>query len=209
MFVFSKFLLFIHFFASQIFWFQNLKFSKLNEILSRGTLLYSYYDFSVCFFKIVLKIHIFWANLVPKSENLQIKGNPGIDSWVQPRLKLGFSWVVKSTWPGWSRRPGNTGWQGSRAFLPQFGGVRWGERGKAGFAWIFWIGCRGGKAIWAGFARAPGARFGTFLIFPNFLSPKTFFFFSCVGAEAPPAAKMPWGYISRKKGTIFCKSAKN
>ena len=35
------------------------------------------------------------------------------------------------------------------------------------------------------------------------------FFFSCVGTEAPPAAKMPWGYISRKKGTIFCKSAKN
>ena len=158
MFVFSKFLLFIHFFASQIFWFQNLKFSKLNEILSRGTLLYSYYDFSVCFFKIVLKIHIFWANLVPKSENLQIKGNPGIDSWVQPRLKLGFSWVVKSTWRGWSRRAGNTGWQGSKAFLAQLSGVRWGKRGKAGFSWICWIGCPGGKAIWAGFARAPGAR---------------------------------------------------
>ena len=32
-----------------------------------------------------------------------------------------------------------------------------------------------------------------------------FFFFSCVGTKAPPSAKMPWGYLSRKKDTVFCK----
>ena len=31
------------------------------------------------------------------------------------------------------------------------------------------------------------------------------FFFSCVGTKAPPSAKMPWGYLSRKKDTVFCK----
>ena len=49
----------------------NLKFSKLTEIWYRGTLLYVCYDFNVYFFKI-LSIHIFGANLVLKSEVLQI-----------------------------------------------------------------------------------------------------------------------------------------
>ena len=34
-------------------------------------------------------------------------------------------------------------------------------------------------------------------------------FFSCVGTKAPPAAKMPWGFLSRKKGTVLFKSIKN
>ena len=49
MFVFSKFLSFIFF--AQI-WSKNLKFSKMNEIRYRGTLLYAYYDFNVYVFKI-------------------------------------------------------------------------------------------------------------------------------------------------------------
>ena len=39
-----------------------------------GTLLYPYFEFNVYFFKIFV-IHIFWANLVPKSEGPQIKWN--------------------------------------------------------------------------------------------------------------------------------------
>ena len=37
----------------------------------RGALLYTYYNFNVYFFKILV-IHIFWANLVPKYEGFQI-----------------------------------------------------------------------------------------------------------------------------------------
>ena len=32
-----------------------------------------------------------------------------------------------------------------------------------------------------------------------------FLFFSCAGTKAPPAAKMSWGYLSRKKIYIFLK----
>ena len=52
----------------------NLKFSKLTEIWYRGTLLYVCYDFNVYCFKILF-IHIFWTNLIPKSEVLQIDWN--------------------------------------------------------------------------------------------------------------------------------------
>ena len=55
-------------------WSHNLYFFKLTEILERGTLLYAYYIFNVYFFKIIL-IHIFWANLVPKSEVFEIDLN--------------------------------------------------------------------------------------------------------------------------------------
>ena len=61
------------YFFGQI-WSQNLKFSKLNEILYRDTLLHAYYDFHVYFFKI-LSFILFWANLVPKSNVLQIDWN--------------------------------------------------------------------------------------------------------------------------------------
>ena len=50
---------------------QNMKFFKITEIWYRGVLLYAYNDFNAYFFKIFV-IHIFWANLVPKSEVLQI-----------------------------------------------------------------------------------------------------------------------------------------
>ena len=33
------------------------------------------------------------------------------------------------------------------------------------------------------------------------------FFFSCVGTKAPPAAKMPWGYLSVKVSMIQCKNS--
>ena len=68
MFIFSKNFSFIFFW--QI-WSQNLKFFKLTEIWYLGILLYAYFDFDVYFLKIYV-IHIFWANLVPKSEVLQI-----------------------------------------------------------------------------------------------------------------------------------------
>ena len=67
MFIFSAFLSFTFF--AQI-WSKNLKFSKMNEIWYRGILLYAYYDFNVCFFKIFV-IHIFCTNLVQKSEVFQ------------------------------------------------------------------------------------------------------------------------------------------
>ena len=66
--VFSKFFPFI------FFWANLAKFFNFTEISYRGTLLYTYYDFNVCFFKIFV-IHIFWVNLVPKSEVLQINWN--------------------------------------------------------------------------------------------------------------------------------------
>ena len=66
-------MLFIHIFLGQI-WSQNLKFFKLIEIWWRGRLLYAYFDFNVYFFKIFV-IHIFWANLVLKSEFLYINLN--------------------------------------------------------------------------------------------------------------------------------------
>ena len=53
-------------------WSQNLKFSKLTEIWYSSTFLYTYFGFNVYFFKIFV-IHILWANLVPKSEVLQVK----------------------------------------------------------------------------------------------------------------------------------------
>ena len=53
MFIFSKFFSFI--FLRQI-WSQNLKFFRLTEIWYRGRLPYTYFDFNVCFFKILLFI---------------------------------------------------------------------------------------------------------------------------------------------------------
>ena len=67
-FIFSEFLSFIFFWTNLV---QNLKFSKLIEIWYGGTFLYAYHDFKVHFFK-SLFIHIFWANLVPKTEVLHI-----------------------------------------------------------------------------------------------------------------------------------------
>ena len=61
------------YFLGQI-WSQNLKFFKLSEIWYRGRLLYTYFNFDVYFFKIFV-IHIFWTNLVAKSEVLQINWN--------------------------------------------------------------------------------------------------------------------------------------
>ena len=68
MFIFFK-IIFIHI-LRQI-WSQNLKFFKLTGIWYRGRLLYAYFDFNVYFSKILV-IHIFWTNLVSKSEVLQI-----------------------------------------------------------------------------------------------------------------------------------------
>ena len=68
MFIFPKFFSFIFF--GQI-WFQNLKFFKLTEIWYRGRLLYAYFSFDACFFKTFV-VYIFWANLVPKFEVLQV-----------------------------------------------------------------------------------------------------------------------------------------
>ena len=50
---------------------QKLKFSKLTKIWLMGKLLYPHFEFNVYFFKILF-IHIFFANLVPISEVLQI-----------------------------------------------------------------------------------------------------------------------------------------
>ena len=70
-----EFVLILHHkdFFAQI-WSQNLKFFKLTKIWYRGRLLYVYFDFKVYYFKIFV-IHIFWPNLVPKSEVLQISLN--------------------------------------------------------------------------------------------------------------------------------------
>ena len=68
MFVFAKFLSLI-FFGKL--WSNNMNFFKLTKISLRGALLYTYYSFNAYFFKI-LSIHIFLANLVPKSKVLQI-----------------------------------------------------------------------------------------------------------------------------------------
>ena len=70
-FIFSKLFSFIFF--GQI-WSENPKFLNLTGIFQRGTLLYAYYDFNVYFFRIFAN-HILWANLVPKSEVLQIDWN--------------------------------------------------------------------------------------------------------------------------------------
>ena len=63
-------ILFIHI-LGQI-WSQNLKFFRLTDIWYRGRLPYAYFDFNVYFFKILFT-YIFGANLVPKSEALQIE----------------------------------------------------------------------------------------------------------------------------------------
>ena len=68
MFIFPKCLIFF-----ALSWSQNLKFSKLTAIWYRDTLLHTYYDFNVYFFKIL--IIFLWANLVPKSEVLQFNWN--------------------------------------------------------------------------------------------------------------------------------------
>ena len=52
-------------------WSQKLKFSKLTEIWYIHTLLYPYFEFNFNFLNFFFT-HIFWANLVPKSEVLQI-----------------------------------------------------------------------------------------------------------------------------------------
>ena len=71
---FNVFLNICHSYIFEIIWSQNLKFSNSTEICYGGTLLCAYYDFHVYFFK-DLFIHIFWANLVRKSEVLQIAWN--------------------------------------------------------------------------------------------------------------------------------------
>ena len=70
LFVFSKFLLFI--FSSGKF---GPKIWRSSNWLKCCTgVLYAYYNFNVYFFKILI-IHIFWANLVPKSEVLHFDWN--------------------------------------------------------------------------------------------------------------------------------------
>ena len=62
------------YFFGQI-WSHNLNFYKMTEILYRGKLLYAYYyDFNLYIFKNFVS-HIFWTNLVPKSNVLQIDWN--------------------------------------------------------------------------------------------------------------------------------------
>ena len=55
-------------------WSRDPDSSKLTEILLRGRLIYAYFNFDIYFFKIFV-IYIFWANLVSKSEVLQVNWN--------------------------------------------------------------------------------------------------------------------------------------
>ena len=66
--------------------FINLKFSKLTEIWCRGTWLYAYYEFNVCFFKILF-IHIFFAQI--GSQNVKFFKLSEI--WYRGRLLYGLS----------------------------------------------------------------------------------------------------------------------
>ena len=69
-FTYSQVAFILKFHSKTFFWKKKkkkLKFSRLTEIWCRGTLLYLFFEFIVCFFKIFV-LHIFWANLVPKSE---------------------------------------------------------------------------------------------------------------------------------------------
>ena len=55
-------------------WSQKLKFSKLTKIWYRGTMIYPHFGFNIYFSKIFV-IHIFWVNLVPKSDVLSVDRN--------------------------------------------------------------------------------------------------------------------------------------
>ena len=91
-FIFSIFFSFI--FLGQI-WSRNLKYFKLTEITYRGTLLCAYCNFDVYFFKIIV-IHIFWANMVPKSIVLQIYLNmiQGYNCYILISILMFIFWVI-------------------------------------------------------------------------------------------------------------------
>ena len=127
MFIFSKFLSFIFFWANLVpkslnqlkfatevhcymlvriltfifsiffgqIWSRNLKYFKLTEITYRGTLLCAYCNFDVYFFKIFV-IHIFWANMVPKSIVLQIYLNmiQGYNCYILISILMFIFWVI-------------------------------------------------------------------------------------------------------------------
>ena len=75
---------------------------------------------------------------------------PGIDSWIQPRLNLRFSWVLN---PGNLGEPSEQVTQVSWVLeptLPSLAGFIKTNK-KPGFSWVCWVCCRSNKTLRAGF----------------------------------------------------------
>ena len=76
---------------------------------------------------------------------------PGIDSWIQPRLNLRFSWVLN---PGNLGEPSEQVTQVSWVLeptLPSLAGFIKTNK-KPGFSWVCWVRCQSNKIHRAGFA---------------------------------------------------------
>ena len=81
---------------------------------------------------------------------LNIYQHPGIDSWVQPRLNLGFSWVLNPANLGEpSEQVTQVSWV-LEPSLPSLAGFIKTNK-KPGFSWVCWVHCQSNKTLRAGF----------------------------------------------------------
>ena len=81
---------------------------------------------------------------------LNIYQHPGIDSWVQPRLNLGFSWVLNPANLGEpSGQVTQVSWVLGLSFpsLTEF----FKTNKKTGFSWVCWVRCQNNKTLRSGF----------------------------------------------------------
>ena len=75
--------------------------------------------------------------------------DPGIDSWVQPRLNLGFSWVLNPANLGEpSEQVTQVSWV-LEPSLPSLAGFIKTNK-KPGFSWVYWAHCQSNKNVRAG-----------------------------------------------------------
>ena len=91
-------------------------------------------------------------NSIPKNGvDHEVNVTPGIDSWVQPRLNLGFSWVQNPANPGEpSEQVTQISWV-QEPSLPSLAGFIKTNK-KPGFSWVCWVCCQSNKIHRAGFA---------------------------------------------------------
>ena len=85
-----------------------------------------------------------------KSFGFPICSFPGIDSWVQPRLNLGFSWILN---PANLGEPSEQVTQVSCVLEPSLsslaGFIK--TKKKPGFSWVCWVRCQSNKTFRVGF----------------------------------------------------------
>ena len=106
--------------AMQLYWNHIFVFSPVNFLHCRITMQKTVGTYYINKFYQVLHFHCAWLLDIEHCENLLVDGKignfvcvffnrrgPGNDSWVQNRINLGFSEILKPKLPEWIQRAGN------------------------------------------------------------------------------------------------------